>query len=358
MIRFPKTGRYRLPENYHLSGDESRWFQTRRPADRFVPNRYWYSLMTDDADDPLRKQAVPTIKEKTVLARESDDPLMESRYRITPRVIHRYRDRVLLLVTDRCALYCRHCFRRYYTGKGSGVLTGEELRQAAEYLKEHREVREVLLSGGDPLTLPDSRIRLVLETLKTARPDIRFRLCTRIPSVLPFRVTEELVYILKQFRPFWTVIHVNHPREITAGFRQAVSRFLDSGIPVLNQTVLLRGINDRPDILKDLCLALTDCGVKPYYLLQGDLAEGTSHFRISVKKAMKLAAVLERDLSGIAVPRAAVDLPGGGGKIPLSKDYLAREEKDALIFRSRDGREYAYPLEEETGPALRESPSA
>lgn len=252
---------------------------------------------------------------------------------------------MLFRVTDECALYCRHCFRRFYSGSSRGGYTPEQARNAAHYLSRHPEVRECILSGGDPLTLSTDRLERLLSTLRSARPDLLLRLATRFPAVAPQAVTDELVQLLRGFTPLFVVTQFNHPRELTEQSSRALTALADGGIPVLNQSVLLRGMNDTAEVLAELFRGLTLQRVKPYYLFQADLAPGTAHFRVPLQKGFKVVAELRRHISGIAMPVYAVDLPGGGGKIPLTESYLIETLPGEYRFRSPDGGVYSYPAE-------------
>ncbi|HUX20497.1 MAG TPA: KamA family radical SAM protein [Spirochaetia bacterium] len=309
-------------------------------------SRYYAGLAdsTDPTSDPIAAQYIPQAEELITLPYESNDPIGDNRYRVADRLIHHYHDRALLLANDRCATYCRHCFRRHFTGHGGGRITETELDEACTYLRKTPQIREILLSGGDPLMLSDPEIERVIERLKSVRSDYTIRICTRLPVVLPSRITTSLCSIFERFEGLWAVIHTNHPREITEEFRRAVRMLTRAGVPVLNQAVLLRGINDDASILEELLRGLVVSGVKPYYLFQGDLAAGTAHFRVPIERGLALMQELRGRLSGIALPTYAVDLPDGGGKVPIESSLL-RIEQDAYVLRGPGGREYRYPRE-------------
>lgn len=309
-------------------------------------SRYYAGLAeSEDPDkDPIAAQYVPRAGELETLPYESTDPIGDNRYRVAERLVHHYHDRALLLANDRCATYCRHCFRRHFTGNGGGRITETELDEACRYLARTPQVREVLLSGGDPLMLSDRELQLVLERLKAVREDLTIRICTRLPVVLPARITPELCGILEQFDGLWAVIHTNHPREVTDAFRRSVRLLTRAGVPVLNQAVLLRRVNDDLETLETLLRSLVRCGVKPYYLFQGDLAAGTAHFRVPIERGLELMRQLRARLSGIAMPIYAVDLPDGGGKVPI-ESALVRIEEEAYVLKGPGGDEYRYPRE-------------
>jgi lysine 2,3-aminomutase len=249
-----------------------------------------------------------------------------------------------VLTIDYCAVYCRHCFRRYFSESRAGSVSDEDLNRIVEYLEDHPLVDEIILSGGDPLTLPDDRIENILEALDRKRKRI-FRIATRVPVVLPGRITGDLAALLSRFAPVWLVTQFNHPAEITEQSRDAVRTLSSHGIPLLNQAVLLKGINDDPEILKTLFHSLVRSGVKPYYLFQGDLARGTSHFRVPLERALKIVEETEKGLSGIAMPNFALDLPGGGGKIRLSRDSICEKTDEWYILKDPNGNRFRYPRE-------------
>jgi len=303
----------------------------------------------DPCADPIAAQFIPRDEESIVLPYETTDPIGDEMYRVGTRVLHHYRDRILILANDRCATYCRHCFRRHFTAHSSGRITAEEIREAADYVAAHPECEEALISGGDPLMLPDEHLASLLGALREARENLILRLATRIPVVQPGRVTDELATMLGSYAPLWTVIHVNHPREITPEFRAATARLVDRGVPILNQAVLLRGVNDDADTLESLFRELLRCRVKPYYLFQGDLAAGTSHFRTTIDEGLALMRELRRRLTGMAIPTYAVDLPGGGGKIPLTEATVVAREAEHYVLQDLDGNEHRYPREDRSG---------
>jgi lysine 2,3-aminomutase len=323
-----------------ISGVEPR---TRLP---YGVSRYYASLARskDPHCDPIAAQYVPTDGERRVLPYESTDPIGDTRYLVTERLVHHYTDRALLLVSDRCATYCRHCFRRHFTGHGGGRITEAQLDAACTYLRATPAVQELLLSGGDPLMLSDQDLQAVIDKLLRVNPRYVIRVCTRMPVVLPSRVTDECARMLGGYDGVWMVIHANHPRELGGEFPTAMRRLVHAGVPVLNQAVLLRGINDDPDTLEALLRGLVQARVKPYYLFQGDLAAGTAHFRVPMSRGIELMQELRRRLSGIALPTYAVDLPRGAGKVPVESS-IVRIEPDAYVLRGADGGEYRYPRE-------------
>ncbi|WP_018527337.1 KamA family radical SAM protein [Alkalispirochaeta alkalica] len=325
-----------------------------------IPSSY-LDLCTDHPDDPLRRQCVPRRQEFDRQPWEDDDPLLEAAHTPRPRLIHRYRDRALFLATDTCAMYCRHCFRRYFTGKQRGPATGEEIARAAAWAGQTPSLRELILSGGDPLTLKDEDLEAMFLAFRAARPDLVFRVATRIPVVLPGRITPELSRLLRQQAPLVVVTQFNHPRELSPPSTRALEALVDAGIPLFNQTVLLRGVNDHPDTLEELFRGLVVRRVTPYYLFQGDLAPGTAHHRVPLGEAMEIFSTLRRRLSGIALPTFAVDLPQGGGKIPLYPESLSRREPGWYHLQSLDGTWFRYPDEafaEEIDPGAASRPES
>lgn len=335
-----------LPPDFKLS-EEERSFLLDPPQQAlpFKVTPYYLSLCSrDDPGDPLRRQCIPTIREKRFKEYELEDPLGDKRYLASTRLVHRYRDRALLLATDHCAMYCRHCFRRSSAGKGQ--ISSSELNMAVAYCKEHSEIKEIILSGGDPLTLGNDRLTDIIRSFRTMREEVVIRIHSRILVVLPQRITSGLVNSLSALLPLWLATQFNHPREITPESIEALRRLAASGITLLNQTVLLKGINDNFETLEQLCRALVKLGVKPYYLFQGDLAQGTSHFRTSILKGLELYANLSNSLSGLLRPMYAVDLPGGGGKVVLDSGAVEGCHNGWLKLKSQEGKIYRYPIEE------------
>ena len=294
--------------------------------------------------DAILKQIIPDVREFDYKEYELADPLGEQKYSPFHRFVHRYPDRALILLTDRCSMFCRHCFRRSFSGGFSGALSVEKLKPMIAYLASHNEIKEVLLTGGDPLTLSDERLSNVIGDIKSARSDLVIRLCSRVPVVNPDRITDAFISMLSEFSGLWFVTHYNHPAELTPSSLTAVKKIVRSGVPVLNQTVLLKDVNNSIEVLSELFQSLLVHGVKPYYLFQGDLAAGTSHLRVPLKEALQLTAELKYRISGMAMPRFAVDLPGGGGKITLpSQSHPITEAGEYFIIKGLDNEEYRYP---------------
>lgn len=321
----------------------------------FAATAYWLSLADEDyrtcerdargvPRDPILAQALPSPEELEISALESLDPLNETRHSPYPRIVHQYPSRVLLRTTGECALFCRHCFRRSLLPQERGFISESAEHRLIDYLKAHQEVREVLISGGDPLTASDARLAKLFSGIREAGANILIRLCTRMPVTLPSRVTREFVDMLKRFKPLQVVLHINHPRELSDVFVEKARLFMETGLPVHSQTVLLRGINDNLETLVSLFSRLTRIGIDPYYLFQGDLAAGTRHFRVPLSKGLALYAELRKQLSGLELPRYAVDAPDGAGKLYLPESVVGREG-DFWILRAPDGSLHQYPEE-------------
>jgi lysine 2,3-aminomutase len=297
----------------------------------------------EDPDCPIRRQVVPRIEESNTAPDEMQDPCGEDSNMPVPGLVHRYPDRVLLLVTDRCASYCRYCTRsRVVSGAGEQELT-MDLEGAFAYLEKHPEVRDVLLSGGDPLLLSDSKLDAILTRLRQI-PTIEFiRIGTRIPIFLPQRITTDLLNVLKKHHPLWMSVHSNHPKELTQEVRLALGRLADAGIPLGNQSVLLKGVNDRADTLKSLFHKLLLCRVRPYYLYQCDLISGSAHLRTTIREGQEIMEQLRGHTTGYAVPTYVVDGPGGGGKIPIGPNYIVGMADNRVILKNYKGDVYEYP---------------
>jgi lysine 2,3-aminomutase len=297
---------------------------------------------------PVRMQAIPVADEARARPGELVDPLGEDSRRPVAAIIHKYPDRVLLLALDSCPVYCRHCTRRRITKGGEVELSRSELRSAIEYIKSHQEIRDVLVSGGDPLLLSEARLEELLAGI-VAIPHVEMiRVGTRVPVCLPMRIDEGLARLLRRFTPLYVVTHFNHPKEITADARAACELLVDHGIPVENQAVLMRRVNSSARIIKELSHACLKMRVRPYYLHQMDLAEGLEHLRTPIAKGIEILEALRGHTSGLAVPHFAVDLPGGGGKVTLQPSYIIERGPDRTILRSYRGQRYSYPEPEET----------
>ena len=299
---------------------------------------YFASLIDpDDPDDPIRRQVVPTADEITPFTGMMEDSLAEDRHSPVPGLVHRYPDRVLMLITTQCASYCRFCTRSRIVGDPAANFSHADFDLQIDYLKRTPQVRDVLLSGGDPLTIAPAILEELLRRLREI-PHIEIvRIGTRVPVFMPMRVTDELCDMLQKYHPLWMNIHVNHPNEITAELAQATDKLSRAGIPLGNQTVLMAGINDCIHIQRKLVQDLVRIRVRPYYLYQCDLVEGAGHFRTPVAKGIEIMEGLRGHTSGFAVPTYLIDAPGGGGKIPVLPDYLISQSDHKVILRNYEG---------------------
>lgn len=303
---------------------------------------YYTSLVGADVLDPIRQMIVPTLTELEDGGQQMSDPLNERGHSPTPRLVHRYPDRVLFLVTDTCGVYCRHCLRKYFTGKDEALIGSQEYERAIRYISDNRGIREVILSGGDPLTLSDSRLVQILRDLNSIEHIELIRIGTRMPVICPMRITPELVSKMKAFHPIYMMTHFNHPRELTSEAAQALSLLVDNGFPVFNQMVLLRGINNHAAIVQALSRRLLRLRVKPYYMHQCDPSEGTAHFRTSIDESLRIQKDLWGRLSGLAMPGFSVDLPGGGGKVGLVPNHVVGHDEKSWEFSGWDGARATY----------------
>ena len=306
-------------------------------------NSYFLSLIKGP-DDPLWKQVVPTLEElddyidgDTLVA----DPLNEEVDMPVPELVHRYPDRVLLMINNQCPIVCRFCTRKRKIGF-PGVVTRETLRQGIEYIRNHPEIRDVIMSGGDPLLVPDKELDRILGELRSISHLEIIRIGTRVPGTLPARITENLCSILKKYHPLYFNMHFNHPAEITPEVEKACAMLADIGIPLGSQTVLLKGVNDDSQVMKELMLKLLKNRVKPYYIYQADMTEGTDHFRTSVQKGLDIIKDLMGHTSGMAVPYFVIDAPGGGGKVRLLPNSVVEHNKDEVVITNYEGKVFRY----------------
>jgi len=300
----------------------------------------YYLSLIDNANplhDPIFKQAVPSAGELIIEKCDLHDPLGEEVDSPCSLITHRYPDRILFLISNTCAMYCRHCTRKRKVGQKSSVPSRDELERAFEYIENHPEIRDVLLSGGDPLMLSDIQLDKILSRLRQIPHVEIIRIGTRVPVVLPFRITDDLVQILKKYHPIWLNTHFNHPHEFTNASRDALSKLADAGIPLGNQSVLLAGVNDCTVIMRKLVHELVKNRVRPYYLFQCDLAEGLAHFRTPVGKGIEIIESLIGHTSGLAIPTYVIDAPGGGGKIPIMPSYLISRSSNKVVLRNYEG---------------------
>jgi lysine 2,3-aminomutase len=306
---------------------------------------YFASLLDEfDINQPLRKTVVPLVHEHSFSPGEEADPLGEEDDSPVPGLVHRYPDRVLFLVTNFCSTYCRYCTRSRMVGKSKDhCVSLNRWEKAIEYIRNTKSVRDVLLSGGDPLTMSDERLEWLLSRLRKIPHVEMIRIGTKVPVVLPMRITKDLVKTLKKYHPLWMNIHFSHPDELTPEARFACERLADAGIPLGSQTVLLKDVNDSVDVIKDLMHGLLKVRVRPYYLYQCDPIPGSAHFRTPVRKGIEIIEGLRGHTTGLAVPNFVIDAPGGGGKIPLLPEYVKGHEGSDLILRNYAKRYYRYP---------------
>ncbi len=308
-----------------------------------ITPHFFQLIDRDDPDCPIRRQVIPRIEEGWTAPEEMADPCGEDSHMPVPGLVHRYPDRVLFLVTDRCASYCRYCTRSRVVSGGGDQQLEIQWESAFRYLEQHHEVRDVLLSGGDPLLLSDDKLDRILTRLR-AIPHIQFvRIGSRIPIFLPQRITPELCAILQKHHPLFISIHTNHPKELTTEVRSGLERLANSGIPLGNQSVLLRGINDCPLVQRALVHKLLMCRVRPYYLYQCDLINGSSHLRTPVATGLSIIEQLRGHTTGYGIPQYVIDGPGGGGKIPLNPEYILNRQPGRVILRNYENEVFEYP---------------
>ncbi len=305
---------------------------------------YYFSLIDREHPDcPVRMQVIPRASELRVEAGELLDPLGEDAHRPVSAIFHRYPDRCLLLALDRCAIYCRHCNRRRLVGQEESAISRQDLSDAIDYIRRTPAIRDVLISGGDPLTLSTERLEEIVAAVRAIDHVEIIRIGTRVPVVLPMRIDDALCAMLKKYHPLFINTHFNHPKELTPEARAACSRLADAGIPIGNQTVLLRGVNSSVRVLRKLFTELLRCRVRPYYLFQGDVAEGTGHLRTSVETGIALMEQIRGHISGLAVPHLVIDTPGGMGKVSIGPDYVVERGSDRWVLRNYEGRTVEYP---------------
>ncbi len=304
---------------------------------------YYLSLIYDSENgSPLRRTMIPTSDELVITEAEKADPLNEMGNSPVPGIIHRYPDRALFTVTQFCSSYCRYCTRSHSVGK-LGHLTKSEWDRAFRYLAEHTEIRDVIISGGDPLTMNDSKLEYLLSNLRAIKHIEILRIGTKVPAVLPQRITPQLVAMLKKYHPVFISLHFTHPDELTPETRRACEMLADAGMPLGSQTVLLKGVNDDPATMKSLMQKLLTVRVRPYYIYQCDLIPGSSHFRTDIEKGIEIIENLRGHTSGYAVPQFVIDAPGGGGKIPILPSYVVESGPEKWVLRNYKQNQYTYP---------------
>lgn len=335
-----------LERMVHLSADERGAIQQHQGSLPVGINPYYASLLEpDDPSQPLRLTVIPVNGEYVRLPGEADDPLGEDSHSPVPGLVHRYPDRVLFLITGFCSVYCRYCTRSRMVGNPGGEyrFSTVQWEQALSYIEATPSIRDVLLSGGDPLTIADEKLAWLLDRLRRI-PHVEFlRIGTKVPAVLPQRITPSLVRMLKRFHPLWMSLHFTHPAELTAEVRQACERLADAGIPLGSQTVLLARVNDDVETMRRMMHGLLTMRVKPYYLYQCDPISGSGHFRTPVEKGLEIIRGLRGFTTGYAVPTYVIDAPGGGGKVPLQPEYIVGRDGDDLLLKNYEGHVYHYP---------------
>lgn len=326
-----------------LAPEEAKGINTCLQNFRMSITPYYASLMDPhDPHCPIRKQAVPSFHELISSKCDMDDPLNEDTDSPVPGLTHRYPDRALLLVTDQCSMYCRHCTRRRIAGQHDASMPRQQIEEALLYIRKNPVIRDVIISGGDPLTLSDSQIEYLLNELRNIPHVEIIRIGTRVPVVMPQRITPSLCSIIQKYHPVWMNLHFNHPKEITPQSKKACEMLANHGIPLGNQTVLLKGVNDCPYIMRELMQKLLKIRVRPYYIYQCDLSRGIGHFRTSVSKGIHIMENLRGHTSGLAVPHFVVDAPGGGGKIPVAPQYVISQSEQQVVLRNYEGKIFVY----------------
>jgi lysine 2,3-aminomutase len=331
-----------------LSDEERRGVALAPSLFRLGITPYYASLMDPArADCPVRMQVVPQGREEQVARGEYVDPLGEDSLSPVPSIVHRYPDRVLLLALDRCAVYCRHCNRRRLVGQDDGVIDKPQLERALDYIRATPQIRDVLISGGDPLTLATEKLEWIVSSVRAVPHVDIVRIGTRVPVALPMRIDDELVNMLKRYHPLYINTHFNHPKEVTPEAIVACNKLADAGIPLGNQTVLLRGVNSEAKIIEFLNRQLLKMRVKPYYLFQGDPVQGTDHLRTPVAAGIAIMEQLRGRITGMGIPQLVIDAPGGGGKIPIGPNYVLGWAPDELTLRNYENKivKYVEPVE-------------
>lgn len=327
---------------FDLTSDEIEAFKS-NPGFQIRSTPYYAMLSSrENPLDPVRRMIVPTRHELSKAGQHVSDPLGERKHQPTERIIHRYPDRVLFLVTDQCSLYCRYCLRKHFTGQDQAFVGSADYENALTYLKGSGGIREVILSGGDPLTLGDSRIERVLHDLR-AIPHIEIiRVGSRMPVVCPMRITDDLVSLFRRHKPVFFMTHFNHPKELSYEAAVALEKLVDHGVPVFNQMVLLNGINNHASMVQALSRRLLYLRVKPYYMFQCDPSEGSEHFRTSVSESLEIQRQLWGRMSGLAMPNLSLDIPGGGGKVGFVPDFQVYASPEKRVFEGWDGKRGEY----------------
>ena len=299
---------------------------------------YYASLINiDDPYCPIKRQAIPSASEAEFSENDMSDPLEEDRDSPVPGLTHRYPDRVLFLVTDKCSMYCRHCTRRRLVGHTDHGFNTSRIKESIKYISEHTEVRDIVVSGGDPLTMSTNNLEKIISALRKIPHVEIIRIGTRTPVVCPMRITPNLIKMLKKYQPIYIATHFNHAKEVTEYSSKACNMLADGGFPIENQSVLLRNVNDCPHVIKELNQKLLTIRVRPYYIYQCDLSMGISHFRTSIGRGIQIIEELRGHTSGLAIPTYVVDLPGGAGKVPITPNYIISRSDDGTVLRNYEG---------------------
>lgn len=334
---------------FELTPDERGGFKGHNQIFKITTTPYYASLAAQlqsykelKSPNPIRRIFMPTVPEMSSEGQQLQDPLAESEHSPVPRIIHRYSDRVLFLPTDTCSVYCRFCTRKRFTGHDEGLIKSDEYVVALEYVKSHRGIREVIFSGGDALTISDSILDRMLSDFRSIEHVEIIRIGSRMPVVCPMRITKDLAKILRKHAPLYMMTHFNHPKELTHQAAEALNCLVDHGIPVLNQTVLLNGVNNHPAIIQALNRRLLFLRAKPYYMFQCDPSQGTDHLRTRVEDSEEILRSLWGHLSGLAIPTLCLDVPNGGGKVALTPQFMTSQEEGLREFKGWDGRLGAY----------------
>ncbi len=346
-LRNRVTTKAGLEEHITLTDEEISGCDMAKNKLLFAITPYYLNLFeADNPNCPIRRQVVPLDKEAFVSADELLDPVGEDSHSPVSGIVHRYPDRVLFLVTDRCAAYCRYCTRSRMVSNAQDYNFHPELEEGINYIESNPAIRDVLLSGGDPLLLSDEKLDYLIGRLK-AIPHVELvRIGSRVPVFLPQRITESLTDVFKKHGPVWMNIHVNHPKECTGELMEACTKLAYAGVPLGNQSVLLKGINDDLETMRTLIHKLLMMRVRPYYLYQCDLITGSAHLRADVRKGIEIIKGLRGFTTGFAVPQFVIDAPGGGGKVPINPDYIEKIDDKEIVFRNYEGKQYKYPIVE------------
>lgn len=328
---------------FELTSEEERAFALSEGIFQIRVTPYYAQLArSESAEGPLRRILMPKMQEFEKRGQQLFDPLGERKHSPTERILHRYPDRVLFLVTDICSVYCRYCTRKHFTGQDQAFVRGVQYQKALAYIRANKGIREVILSGGDPLTLSDEKLKMVLEDLRQIEHVELVRIGTRMPVVNPMRITDELVEMMSSYQPVYIMNHFNHPKELTAESAEALTRMANRGFPLFNQLVLLNGVNNHPALIQALARRLLYLRVKPYYMFQCDPSEGTEHLRTSIEDSLEIQKQLWGRMSGLAMSNLSLDIPDGGGKVGLVPDFQTGQTESGRVYKGWDGIEAPY----------------